>query len=121
MESYLEYQGKKFVERFDANSYCYITRATDYFDLTAHANGDLVKALENVTADFLIVSFSSDWLFPPADSHELVRALLRNRKKVSYSNVYSGYGHDAFLLEVDTLGRMIKDFLANQMEEVQHV
>ena len=121
VESYLEYQGKKFVERFDANSYCYITRATDYFDLTAHANGDLVKALEKVTADFLVVSFSSDWLFPPADSHELVRALLRNRKKVSYSNVQSGYGHDAFLLEVDTLGRMIKDFLANQMQEVENV
>ena len=121
VESYLEYQGQKFVERFDANSYCYITRATDYFDLTAHANGDLVKALENVKADFLVVSFSSDWLFPPADSHELVRALLRNRKKVSYSNVQSGYGHDAFLLEVDTLSRMIRDFLANQMREVQHV
>ena len=121
VESYLEYQGRRFVERFDANSYCYITRATDYFDLTAHANGDLVKALEKVTADFLVVSFSSDWLFPPADSHELVRALLRNRKKVSYSNVYSGYGHDAFLLEVDTLGRMIRDFLANQMKEVENV
>ena len=121
VESYLEYQGQKFVERFDANSYCYITRATDYFDLTAHANGDLVKALECVKADFLVVSFSSDWLFPPADSHELVRALLRNRKKVSYSNVQSGYGHDAFLLEVDTLSRMIRDFLANQMREVEHV
>ncbi len=121
VESYLNYQGRKFVERFDANSYCYITRATDYFDLTAHAKGDLVKALENVKADFLVVSFSSDWLFPPADSHELVRALLRNRKKVSYSNVISGYGHDAFLLEVDTLGRMIRDFLANQLREVENV
>ncbi|MBR2872851.1 MAG: homoserine O-acetyltransferase, partial [Lentisphaeria bacterium] len=121
VESYLEYQGKKFVERFDANSYCYITRATDYFDLTAHAGGDLVKALEKVTADFLVVSFSSDWLFPPADSHELVRALLRNRKKVTYSNVQSGYGHDAFLLEVDVLSRMIRDFLANQMQEVNNV
>lgn len=117
VESYLNYQGRKFVERFDANSYCYITRATDYFDLSAHAKGDLVKALEHVKADFLVVSFSSDWLFPPADSHELVRALLRNRKKVSYSNVISGYGHDAFLLEVDTLSKMIRDFLANQMRE----
>ena len=117
VESYLNYQGRKFVERFDANSYCYITRATDYFDLTAHAKGDLVKALENVKADFLVVSFSSDWLFPPADSHELVRALLRNRKKVSYSNVISGYGHDAFLLEVDTLSKMIRDFLANQQRK----
>ena len=121
VESYLEYQGRRFVERFDANSYCYITRSTDYFDLTAHANGDLVKALEPVQADFLVVSFSSDWLFPPADSHELVRGLLRNRKKVSYSNIQSGYGHDAFLLEVETLGRLIRDFLSNQMREVENV
>lgn len=121
VESYLEYQGRRFVERFDANSYCYITRSTDYFDLTAHANGDLVKALEPVQADFLVVSFSSDWLFPPADSHELVRGLLRNRKKVSYSNIQSGYGHDAFLLEVETLGRLIRDFLGNQMREVENV
>ena len=121
VESYLEYQGRRFVERFDANSYCYITRSTDYFDLTAHADGDLVKALEPVKADFLVVSFSSDWLFPPADSHELVRGLLRNRKKVSYSNIQSGYGHDAFLLEVETLGRLIRDFLGNQMREVENV
>ena len=121
VESYLEHQGQSFVERFDANSYCYITRATDYFDLTAHADGDLAKALEPVKADFLVVSFSSDWLFPPADSHELVRGLLRNRKKVSYSNIHSGYGHDAFLLEVETLGRLIRDFLANQMREVENV
>ena len=121
VESYLEYQGRRFVERFDANSYCYITRSTDYFDLTAHANGDLVKALEPVQADFLVVSFSSDWLFPPADSHELVWGLLRNRKKVSYSNIQSGYGHDAFLLEVETLGRLIRDFLGNQMREVENV
>ena len=121
VESYLEYQGRRFVERFDANSYCYITRATDYFDLTAHAGGDLDKALENVKADFLVVSFSSDWLFPPSDSHELVRALLRNRKKVSYSDVQSSYGHDAFLLEVETLSRMIRDFLNNQMQEVVNV
>ena len=121
VESYLEHQGRRFVERFDANSYCYITRSTDYFDLTAHADGDLVKALEPVQADFLVVSFSSDWLFPPADSHELVRGLLRNRKKVSYSNIQSGYGHDAFLLEVETLGRLIRDFLGNQMREVENV
>ena len=121
VESYLEYQGRRFVERFDANSYCYITRSTDYFDLTAHADGDLVKALEPVQADCLVVSFSSDWLFPPADSHELVRGLLRNRKKVSYSNIQSGYGHDAFLLEVETLGRLIRDFLGNQMREVENV
>ena len=116
VESYLQHQGKRFVERFDANSYFYITRATDYFDLTASTGGDLAKALENVKADFLVVSFSSDWLFPTAQSRRIVNALLKNRKKVSFCEIKSGYGHDAFLLEVNTLGRMIRDFLKYQQE-----
>ncbi len=114
IESYLEYQGKRFVERFDANSYLYITRATDYFDLTVSTNGNLAKALEKVTADFLVVSFSSDWLFPTRQSKELVRALLKNKVNVSFCEIQSGYGHDAFLLEVDTLGKMVRDFLRHQ-------
>ena len=116
VESYLQHQGKRFVERFDANSYFYITRATDYFDLTASTGGDLAKALENVKADFLVVSFSSDWLFPTEQSRRIVTALLQNRKKVSFCEIKSGYGHDAFLLEVNTLGRMIRDFLKHQQE-----
>jgi homoserine O-acetyltransferase len=120
VESYLQYQGKRFVERFDANSYFYITRATDYFDLTASTGGDLAKALEKVKAAFLVVSFSSDWLFPTSQSKRIVDALLQNRKEVSFCEVESGYGHDAFLLEVDTLGRMVRDFLRYQ-QEVYHV
>ena len=116
VESYLQYQGQRFVERFDANSYFYITRATDYFDLTIHTGGDLDKALEKVRASALVVAFSSDWLFPPAQSLKIVDALLKNGKEVSYCEIKSGYGHDAFLLEVDTLGRMIKDFLHHRQE-----
>ncbi len=116
VESYLEHQGRRFVERFDANSYFYITRATDYFDLTARTGGDLVKALEPVKAAFLVVAFSSDWLFPTVQSKRIVDALLRNRKTVSFCEIKSSYGHDAFLLEVDTLGRMIRDFLRHQRE-----
>ena len=117
VESYLAHQGRRFVERFDANSYFYITRATDYFDLADRADGDLAKALQAATADFLIVSFSSDWLFPTAQSKAMVHALLKNRKNVSFCEIESSYGHDAFLLEVDTLGSMIADFLRNQQQK----
>ena len=120
VESYLEHQGRRFVERFDANSYFYITRATDYFDLTATTGGDLVKALEKVKAAFLVVSFSSDWLFPTSQSKRIVDALLQNRKEVSFCEIKSGYGHDAFLLEVDTLGKMVRDFLHHQQEVYSH-
>ncbi|MBU8902818.1 MAG: homoserine O-acetyltransferase [Victivallales bacterium] len=119
VESYLEYQGQRFTERFDANSYLYITRATDYFDISAKADGDLAKALEPVKCHFLVVSFSSDWLFPASQSEDLVKALLKNQCEVSYCEVQSSYGHDAFLLEVDTLGKMISDFLHNRQEAVR--
>ncbi|MCK4982642.1 MAG: hypothetical protein KAS17_06940, partial [Victivallaceae bacterium] len=105
--------------RFDANSYLYITRATDYFDISSKADGDLAKALEPVKCHFLVVSFSSDWLFPSAQSEDLVKALLKNQCEVSYCEVESSYGHDAFLLEVDTLGKMISDFLRNRLEAVR--
>jgi homoserine O-acetyltransferase len=116
IESYLEYQGKRFVERFDADSYFYITRATDYFDLARETNGNLVEALKNFKASCLVVSFSSDWLFSTAQSRKLVEALLKNKVKVSFCEVISGYGHDAFLLEVDTLGRMVRDFIKHAHE-----
>ena len=119
VESYLEYQGQRFTERFDANSYLYITRATDYFDISAKADGNLAKALEPVKCHFLVVSFSSDWLFPFAQSEDLVKALLKNQCEVSYCKVNSSYGHDAFLLEVDTLGKMISDFLRNRLEAIR--
>lgn len=113
IESYLAHQGSKFVERFDANSYLYITRAIDYFDLSDCADGNLAGALKPVETPFLIVSFSSDWLFPAYQSKELVRALLDNGNDVTYCNIQSSYGHDAFLLETEALGSLISSYLTN--------
>ncbi len=110
VESYLNHQGDEFVKRFDANSYLYITKAMDYFDLT-QPSGDLRKTLSVVKAAFLVISFSSDWLFPSHMSKEIVTALRRNNVDVSYAEIQSSYGHDAFLLEVDTLSRLIVNFL----------
>jgi len=111
VETYLDYQGQSFVERFDANSYLYITKAADYFDLQKDY-GSLKRAFEGVKARVLIVSFSSDWLFSPAQSQAMVDALVANGKDVSYCNIESAYGHDAFLLETQTLGQLIGCFLA---------
>ncbi len=116
VESYLEHQGRCFVERFDANSYFYLTRAMDYFDLAARTDGDLTLALAPARADFLVVSFSSDWLFPTSQSRAIVRALLKNRRNVSFCEIKSDYGHDAFLLETESLGTLIASFLRNQRE-----
>lgn len=113
VESYLEHQGMRFVDRFDANAYLYITRAIDYFDVADKSNGDLAKGLLPIQCKTLVVSFSSDWLFPPEQSREMVRGMLKNGLDVTYCNIKSSYGHDAFLLEDDTLGRLILNFLAN--------
>lgn len=118
VESYLKYQGEKFVERFDANSYLYLSRAMDYFDLSARAGGDLSATMSKVKSDYLVVSFTSDWLFPPYQSKEIVRALQNNSIGVTYCNINSAYGHDAFLLEAEVLGRLISDFLKSQYEKV---
>ncbi|MDX9701734.1 MAG: homoserine O-acetyltransferase [Candidatus Auribacterota bacterium] len=119
VESYLHYQGDRFVERFDANSYLYITKAMDYFDLAASkGNGSLTKAFENVLAKMLVVSFTSDWLFPPYQSKEIVKALMNNDKDVSYVEIFSTYGHDAFLLEVEHLSNIINSFLSNLALEI---
>ncbi len=114
VESYLEYQGRRFVERFDACSYFYITRAMDYFDMAGGSGGDLAKAFSKATADFLVISFSSDWLFTTRQSRNIVNALLKNHCNVSFCEIDSSYGHDAFLLETERLGGMIRDFLAHQ-------
>jgi homoserine O-acetyltransferase len=114
VESYLEYQGQQFVERFDANSYLYISRAMDYFDLSQKGDGDLSKSLAGLKSPFLVVSFSSDWLFPKSHSKELVKALRNNNIDVSYCNIESAYGHDAFLLEIETLGQLVSGFLASR-------
>lgn len=99
IESYLRHQGDKFSEYFDANTYLLITRALDYFDPAREFDGDLSAALARAQADFLVVSFSTDWRFAPARSREIVKALLDNRRAVSYAEIDAPHGHDAFLLD----------------------
>jgi len=110
VETYLDYQGQSFVERFDANSYLYITKAADYFDLQKQY-GSLNRAFANVKSRFLVVSFTSDWLYTPAQSRAIVESLAANRKDVTHCDIASPYGHDAFLLEPEVLGRFICCFL----------
>jgi len=110
VETYLDYQGQNFVERFDANSYLYITKAADYFDLPKKY-GSLTKAFSNAKSRFLIVSFTSDWLFTPEQSEMIVNSLIANGKDVSFCNIASPYGHDSFLLEPETLSSFISGFL----------
>ena len=98
MESYLRYQGDKFAGEFDANTYLRMTRALDYFDPASEHGGDLAAALAKATADFLVVSFTSDWRFSPGRSREIVKALLDNELSVSYAEVTAAHGHDAFLM-----------------------
>ncbi|MCX7224158.1 MAG: alpha/beta fold hydrolase, partial [Burkholderiales bacterium] len=99
IESYLRYQGDKFAEYFDANTYLLITRALDYFDPARAFGGDLSRALARATAKFLLVSFCTDWRFAPARSREIVKALLDNRRDLSYAEIDAPHGHDAFLLD----------------------
>ena len=99
IESYLRYQGDKFAEYFDANTYLLITRALDYFDPACQFGGNLSQALARATAKFLLVSFTTDWRFSPKRSRELVKALLDNRRDVSYAEIDAPHGHDAFLLD----------------------
>jgi homoserine O-acetyltransferase len=99
IESYLRYQGDKFSEYFDANTYLLITRALDYFDPASRHGGDLAAALQGATARFLLVSFTTDWRFSPARSREIVKALVANQRDVSYAEIDAPHGHDAFLLE----------------------
>ena len=112
VESYLRHQGLSFTNRFDANTYLYITRALDYFDLTRR-HGSLVQAFRDVTARFLVLGFSSDWLHPPYQLKEIVSALRATHKHVSYYEVESHYGHDAFLLEREKMEGIIGAFLAS--------
>jgi homoserine O-acetyltransferase/O-succinyltransferase len=98
MESYLRYQGDKFAGEFDANTYLRMTRALDYYDPALAFGGDLSKALSQAKAQFLVVSFTSDWRFSPARSREIVKALLDNELTVSYAEVTAAHGHDAFLM-----------------------
>ena len=118
VESYLRYRGSQFVNRFDANSYLYITKAMDYFDLTA-GQGTLAAVLEHAQARFLVISFSSDWLYPSYQSQEMVRALRSRNRDVAYVELQSNYGHDSFLVDVAEQTELVRGFLASTFEKVQ--
>ncbi|MGE3916608.1 MAG: homoserine O-acetyltransferase [Hyphomicrobiaceae bacterium] len=111
VESYLRHQGSTFVDRFDANSYLYITRAMDYFDLAADNGGRLAKAFEGTATRFCVVSFTSDWLYPTRESREIVQALNAVAANVSFVEIESDKGHDAFLLEEPELFATVRGFL----------
>ncbi len=117
IENYLKHKGTQFTNRFDANSYLYITKALDYFDLT-NGHGSLANAFErSAHIMYLVVSFTSDWLYPPYHSKELVSALTSVGADVTYCNLKSTWGHDAFLLEVETMTKLIADFLDRVVAE----
>ncbi len=118
VESYLRYRGTQFVGRFDANSYLYITKAMDYFDLT-NGHGSLAQALAGAEARFLAISFSSDWLYPSYQSQEVVRALRSRNCDVAYVELESNYGHDAFLVDVASQTDLVRGFLASTLERVR--
>jgi homoserine O-acetyltransferase len=111
IESYLRYQGLSFTNRFDANSYLYITRAMDYFDLAEEHGGRLADAFAGAKARFCLVSFDTDWLYPTAESRNVVHALNAAGAPVSFVELSAPYGHDSFLLDVPALDRVIKGFL----------
>ncbi len=111
IESYLRYQGSIFVDRFDANSYLYITRAMDYFDLIKQYKGNLSKAFEKSKTKFFIISFTSDWLYPTAENKEIVIALNASGAEVGFIEIISDKGHDSFLLDVPEFLKVIKNFL----------
>ncbi|MDY6824130.1 MAG: homoserine O-acetyltransferase [Thermodesulfobacteriota bacterium] len=112
VESYLRHQGSKFVERFDANAFLFITKAADYYDLEKqHGNGSAVRAFSKSTARFLLISFTSDWLYPTYQSKAMVKAMKKNTLDVSFCEIEAEYGHDAFLLPSDRLTSLIRGFL----------
>jgi homoserine O-acetyltransferase len=115
VESYLTYRGYKFVDRFDANSYLYITRAMDSFDLTQR--GTLSVLFNGIKVRFLVISFTSDWLYPSYQSLEIVGALRGRNCDVAYCNLESRYGHDAFLVEVAEQTELVRGFLTSTFKE----
>jgi homoserine O-acetyltransferase len=120
VESYLRYQGQKFVDRFDANSFLYLTKAADYFDLeTTHGNGSLVQALSRARARFLVMSFTSDWLYPTYQSKGLVQAMKKNGLDVSFCEIQADWGHDAFLLPDERITTLVRSFLDRQQAELR--
>ena len=119
IESYLRYQGDKFAEYFDANTYLLITRALDYFDPARGFHGNLSLALARAKAKFLLVSFTTDWRFSPQRSRELVKALLDNRRDVSYAEIDAPHGHDAFLLDDPRYMGVISSYFDSVLKETE--
>ena len=117
IESYLKYNGNNFTRRFDANSYLYVTKAMDYFDLSRPTGSFAAAFAASAAIKFLIVSFTSDWLYPSYHSKELVRALHAIGADATYLDIESTWGHDAFLLEVDTMTRLLESFLDRLADE----
>ncbi|PXW90760.1 homoserine O-acetyltransferase [Nitrosomonas sp. Nm84] len=113
IESYLRYQGDKFADLFDANSYLLMTKALDYFDPADTYDGDLSAAFRAAKADYLVLSFTSDWRFSPARSREIVKALLDNKINVSYAEITSSHGHDSFLMEPDYYHQLVRAYMNN--------
>ena len=118
IESYLRHQGDKFAEYFDANTYLLITRALDYFDPARDHGGDLGLALASATSKFLLVSFTTDWRFAPKRSREIVKALLDNRRDVSYAEIDAPHGHDAFLLDDPRYLKLVRSYFDGILKEV---
>jgi len=112
VENYLRYRGSQFVYRFDANSYLYITKALDYFDL-ANGSGSLAEVFSHGNTRFLVISFTSDWLYPSYQSLEIVKALRSQNRDVAYCELPSNYGHDAFLVDVGEQTEVVRGFLAS--------
>jgi len=118
VESYLRHQGKRFVERFDANAFLYITKASDYFDLAEqHGDGSMVEAFSKIAARFLIISFTSDWLYPTYQSREMVKAIKKTGRDVSFLEIEAEWGHDAFLIPNPRLSGIIGGFLNRVFNE----
>ncbi len=117
VESYLRHQGRSFVERFDANTYLLMTKALDYFDPAADFDHDLARALRDVTAKFLLISFTTDWRFSPARSREIVKALLDCDKDVTYAQIEAEHGHDAFLVPIPRYFDILRGYLRRVAEE----
>ncbi len=120
IESYLRYQGDKFSEYFDANTYLLITKALDYFDPAREFDGDLTKALANTQAQFLLASFTTDWRFSPERSREIVQALVNNKRKVTYAEIDAPHGHDAFLLEDPRYLNVVRSYYGRVWQEIEN-
>ncbi len=118
IESYLRHQGRKFSEYFDANTYLRITKVLDYFDPALEHGGNLAKALAPAVAQFLVISFTTDWRFSPERSREIVKALLHNRRDVTYAEIEAPHGHDAFLLEDPRYHRLVAAYFDRVGKEI---